>query len=496
MKRETTTGNTMADRLPAPSIVWFRRDLRLADNLAIQKAVAAGGPVLCLYLKEPQDALAGANGAAQAWWLHHSLAALDASLKARGTGLVTMSGDPRHVLEWLAEKIGAEAVFWNRRYDEPGREVDSEIKARLRDKGICAESCAGFLLHEPTRLKTKQGKHFSVYTPFWKAFEAAYEPQPAIAAPERIEAADVDIDVEPIESWRLLPTSPNWAEGFESEWRPGEDGAQALLNDFLAKSLTGYAERRDLPADGHTSRLSPHLAFGAISPHAVWRATVKVAGAKHPGDSERFRKELVWRDFAWHTLFHNPRLESVNLDRRFDSFPWTGTRQHLDAWKQGRTGYPVVDAGMRELWRTGTMHNRVRMIAASFLIKDLLIDWREGERWFRDTLVDADPASNSFNWQWVAGCGADAAPFFRIFNPMLQGDKFDSKGAYVRRWCPELAGLPDAMIHRPFDAGKDVLAKAGIVLGKDYPRPLVDHGEARDLALAALKATREEQTAP
>jgi deoxyribodipyrimidine photo-lyase len=223
---------------------------------------------------------------------------------------------------------------------------------------------------------------------------------------------------------------------------------------------------------------------------------MKAAGGRASGDGERFRKELAWRDFAWHTLFHNPRMDSVNLDRRFDSFPWTGKTSDLAAWKRGLTGYPVVDAGMRELWHTGTMHNRVRMITASFLIKDLLIDWREGERWFRDTLLDADAASNPFNWQWVAGCGADAAPFFRIFNPMLQGEKFDKKGDYVRRWCPELARLPDAVIHRPFEAGKDALAKAGIVLGKDYPTPVVDHGKARDNALAALRATRREPEEP
>lgn len=483
----------MTDDTPAPSILWFRRDLRLADNLALAKAVEAGGPVLCLYVKDPRDALAGANGAAQAWWLHHSLAALDASLRRRGNRLVMMSGDPRHLIEWLADRIGAGAVFWNRRYDPEAREIDSEIKARLRDKGLRAESCAGFLMHEPTRIQTKQGRHFSVYTPFWRAFEAVYEPQPEMKPPARIESTDVDLESEPLESWGLLPTRPNWADGFESEWQPGEDGAQALLKDFLKSKLAGYGEGRDLPADGHTSRLSPHLAFGEISPHAAWRATIKASRGHASEDNERFRKELVWRDFAWHTLFHNPRMESVNLDRRFDSFPWTGKKQDLEAWQKGLTGYPIVDAGMRELWRTGTMHNRVRMIAASFLIKDLLVDWREGERWFRDTLVDADSASNPFNWQWVAGCGADAAPFFRIFNPMLQGEKFDAKGDYVRRWCPELERLPNAVIHRPFEADRDVLAKAGIVLGKDYPKPIVDHGKARDAALAALKATREER---
>jgi deoxyribodipyrimidine photo-lyase len=474
-----------------PSIVWFRRDLRLADNLALSKAAAFGGPIICLYIREPGDALAGANGAAQAWWLHHSLSALDRALHDRGNRLVTMTGDPRHMVEWLVERTGAGAVFWNRRYDGAGRELDTEIKARLKEKGVRAESSPGFLLHDPTVLKTKQGRHYSVYTPFWRAFEAAYQPPEAIAAPKTIESGDFDLKIDPFGSWKLLPTKPDWAKRFESHWTPGEDGAQTLLKSFLKTRLDGYGERRDFPAETHTSRLAPHLSFGEISPHAIWRATESLKVDKE--DVARFRKEVVWRDFAWHTLFHNPRLDSINLDRRFDAFEWRSSKEKFDAWKRGLTGYPIVDAGMRELWQTGTMHNRVRMITASFLIKDLLIDWREGERWFRDTLVDADAASNPFNWQWVAGCGADASPFFRIFNPVLQGEKFDPEGAYVRRWCPELGKLPKALVHRPFDAGQCILKQAGITLGRDYPLPIVDHGEARDAALAALRATRSDE---
>ena len=474
----------------APSIVWFRRDLRLADNLALCKAIEADGPVICIYTREPGDAHAGANGAAQAWWLHNSLVELDRSLRDRGNRLLTVTGDPRHLIEWLVEKTGAGAVFWNRRYDGPGREIDSEIKARLRDKGIRAESSPGFLLHDPTVLKTKQGKHYAVYTPFWKAFESAYHPPEPIAAADHIPSGDFGVDCESIESWRLRHDKPNWAKGFESHWQPGESGAQALLEYFLRERLECYAEGRDFPADTHSSRLSPHLAFGEISPHAIWRQAESLTVDKE--DVTRFRKELVWRDFAWHTLFHNPRLDSVNLDRRFDSFKWDPSKTNFEAWTRGLTGYPIVDAGMRELWETGAMHNRVRMITASFLIKDLLIDWREGERWFRDTLVDADAASNPFNWQWVAGCGADASPFFRIFNPVLQGEKFDQEGKYVRRWCPELAALPDGFIHRPFEAQHEVLKKAGVMLGESYPKPIVDHQTARNLALAALRATRGE----
>lgn len=474
-----------------PSIVWFRRDLRLADNLALRKAIDTGAPVICLYIREPGDPLAGANGAAQAWWLHHSLCALDRSLRERGNRLQTMTGDPQHLIEWIVETTGAAGVYWNRRYDGPGREVDSDIKARLRDKGIRAESSPGVLLHDPTVLKTRQGRHFSVYTPFWRAFETAYQPPPSLEVPGRVESAETELECEDIDTWALLPKKPDWAKMFQSLWQPGESGAIAVLRSFLRK-LDGYGTRRDFPGEEATSGLSPHLAFGEISPHAIWRATVSYRGKASEDDIIRFRKELVWRDFAWHTLFHNSRLDHINLDRRFDSFPWRGSREDFDAWRRGRTGYPIVDAGLRELWATGTMHNRVRMIVASFLIKDLLIDWREGERWFRDTLVDADAASNPFNWQWVAGCGADASPFFRIFNPILQGEKFDPDGSYVRKWCPELAGLPDRFLHRPFEAPGDVLAAANLELGDQYPHPIVNHQEARDAALAALRRTRGE----
>jgi deoxyribodipyrimidine photo-lyase len=478
------------------SILWFRRDLRLTDNRALARALADGGRVLCVYIREPGDRHAGANGAAQAWWLHRSLSALDAALRARGNALTLLTGDPRHLLEWLVDRTGARAVFWNRRYDGPGREIDTEIKARLREKGVRAESASGFLLHDPTVLKTQQGRPFSVYTPFWKAFERDYTPPEAIAAPEHIPAPDLPSGTapegEPIESWALLPTRPDWAAGFGGYWQPGEDGAQKLLAAFLDRGLAAYGSRRDFPADTHTSRLSPHLAFGEISPHAVWITAGATGRRIESDDLLRFRKELVWRDFAWHILFHHPHLDETNLDRRFDGFAWKGSNEQFAAWCRGRTGYPIVDAGMRELWATGTMHNRIRMVAASFLIKDLLIDWRRGERFFRDTLVDADTASNPFNWQWVAGCGADAAPFFRIFNPILQGQKFDPEGHYVRRWCPELAHLPDEFVHRPFDAPAPVLATAGVVLGRTYPRPLVDHHAAKEAAMAALNATRQE----
>jgi len=472
----------------SPIILWFRRDLRLADNVALEKALSTGAPIIPLYIREPNDPHAGANGAAQAWWLRHSLAALDAELQKRGNRLLLLTGDPRHLIDWLVRDVGAQAVFWNRRYDGEGRETDTEIKAELRKAGTRAESSTGFLMHDPAVLQTRQGKRYAVYAPFWKSFSASYEPPSPLPAPKSIPAIDHGIESEYLDHWRLLPTHPDWAKGFSTLWQPGEAGADKCVEEFISGHLPGYGHQRDFPATPATSRLSPHLAFGEISPHALWRAA---ADTKSPSaDIERFRKEIVWREFAWHVYFHNPGMANTSLDHRFDRFGWKNAPDKLAAWQRGMTGYPIIDAGMRELWRTGTMHNRVRMIVASFLIKDLLIDWREGERWFRDTLLDADRASNAFNWQWVAGCGADAAPFFRIFNPVRQGETFDADGTYVRRWCPELAELPDRYIHKPYEAPQEVLGEAGIRLGETYPHPIADHTEAREAALAAFRATR------
>jgi deoxyribodipyrimidine photo-lyase len=470
-----------------PVILWFRRDLRLNDNLALQAALEAGQPVICIYIRENDAAHAGALGSAQGWWLHHSLEALDKSLEEAGNRLILLSGKPYDVLERLVEKTSAQSVFWNRRYDAGGIACDKDIKWRLRAKGISAKSFAGFLMHEPTRLLTKQGKHYSVFTPFWKAFETDFHPLDRLPAPKTISAPDDFPRSEALDHWNLVPKKPDWASGFADHWMPGEEGALARLDAFLDGDVTGYQENRDIPAKAATSRLSPHLAMGEISPHRIWHATAAPSDIRERQDVAAFRRELVWREFSWHLLFHKPDMPTVNLDRRFDAFEWHGDKKNLRAWQQGTTGYPIVDAGMRELWQTGFMHNRVRMIVASFLIKDLLIDWREGERWFRDTLVDIDCANNAMNWQWVAGCGADAAPWFRIFNPVRQGETFDRDGAYVRRFCPELAGLPDKYIHKPFEAPQAVLEKAGVTLGKDYPLPVVAHDEARERALAAFR---------
>jgi deoxyribodipyrimidine photo-lyase len=477
----------------APIIVWFRRDLRLADNLALQAALAAGGPVVCVYIREPGDPLAGALGSAQAWWLHHSLAALGRALENRGSHLLLLTGAPHEILTRLIAETGAGSVLWNRRYDPKGVELDTEIKSRLVAAGIEARSFAGFLLHEPTRLRTKQGKPFRVFTPFWRALEAMFEPIAPLPAPDKIPSLESKPASESLSHWHLLPTKPNWADGFAAWWQPGEDGAIARLDAFVDDGIVGYRENRDRPGIDATSGLSPHLAMGEISPHRIWAASLKASQTQPDIDASFFRRELVWRDFAWHSLVHQPDMASVNLDRRFDAFEWQQAPDALAAWKVGQTGYPIVDAGMRELWQTGAMHNRVRMITASFLIKHLLIDWRIGERWFADTLVDIDPAANAMNWQWVAGSGADASPWFRIFNPIKQGETFDPEGEYVYRYCPELKGLPPRYLHKPFDAPRSVLQSAGVRLGDTYPKPLVDHDWARHRALAAFTALPKSQ---
>jgi deoxyribodipyrimidine photo-lyase len=479
-----------ADANPV-SILWFRKDLRLRDNHALQAALADAGRVICIYVREPDDALAGALGRAQAWWLHHSLKALDADLRRRGNHLVLMTGKSMDIVAGLAARTGASRVVWNRRHDPEGIATDTRIKATLRARGLEVRSFGGQLLHDPTRLMTKTGTPYRVYTPFWRAIAASGEPDQPCEAPDSIPAPDTPPEGEDLASWNLLPEKPDWAASFSALWTPGEQGAIDKLASFIDGAMDGYKEKRDFPGTQATSLLSPHLALGEIAPARIWHATSGLPGQLASHDIIHFRKELVWRDFSWNLLFHNPDLASKNLNRRFDIFPWIAHGDHLKRWQQGMTGYPIVDAGMRQLWLHGWMHNRVRMVVASFLIKDLMIDWRLGEQWFRDTLVDADPASNAASWQWVAGSGADASPFFRVFNPVKQGETFDPDGDYVRTFVPELAGMPSSHIHRPFDAPVEMLATAGVKLGSTYPLPIVSHALARDRALAAFHELKD-----
>jgi deoxyribodipyrimidine photo-lyase len=421
------------------------------------------------------------------------LDALAASLKKLGGRLDILRGDPIELIPALAAAFDAKHVVWTRRYDAAGIDIDTQIKSALTAADITAESFNGQLLHEPWTVKTKTGSPFRVFTPFWRACQALAAPDEPQRAPRQLTAVPWSRSAPTrvgLDELGLLPTKPDWAGGLREEWTPGEAGAKQRLVDFLDDALLHYANERDLPSRASTSRLSPHLAFGEISPRQIWHAA-RHAAAKSGAAAQnvdKFLSEIGWREFSYHLLFHNPHLAQKNLQPRFDDFSWRSrARKDLRAWQRGMTGYPIVDAGMRELWRSGIMHNRVRMIAASFLIKHLMIDWREGERWFWDTLVDADPANNAASWQWVAGSGADAAPFFRIFNPILQGEKFDPDGDYVRRFMPELADCPSAFIHKPWLAPKAELQKAGIKLGETYPAPIVDHAEARERALAAFK---------
>ncbi len=485
------------------TLLWFRSDLRLADNPALAYAAASGEPVVPVFILDDQDCDAWAPGGASRWWLHGSLSALDHDLRKLGShGLILRRGPAQDAIAALVAQTQAKAVVWNRRYEPWAVALDGRIKAGLRAKGIEARSFNATLLCEPSTFANLQGQPYKVFTPFWKSLRATVPVPTPIAAPAHMTPLAKSLASDALASWALRPTRPDWAGGLNAHWTPGEAGAQARLQTFLDDGLLTYRERRNLPGQAGTSGLSPHLHFGEIGPWQVWRAAVTAASAQ-TGDPmtpgvETFLSEVAWREFSAHLLFHFPTLPTAPLRPQFERFPWRVDAKALSAWQKGLTGYPIVDAGMRQLWTTGWMHNRVRMIVASFLIKHLLLDWRDGEAWFWDTLVDADLASNAASWQWVAGSGADAAPYFRIFNPITQGEKFDPDGAYVRRWVPELGRLSNGVIHAPWTASAIELSAAQVRLGQDYPRPIVDHFVARARALEALahiKTDREQDVA-
>ncbi|MGE0733477.1 MAG: deoxyribodipyrimidine photo-lyase [Alphaproteobacteria bacterium] len=477
----------------APIIVWLRQDLRLNDNPALAAAVAAGAPIVPLYLLDDETPGPWRLGGASRWWLQHSLASLDRSLRRCGARLILRRGRAETVIRQLVDELRPRAVFWNRCYEPYAVARDAAIKRQLGAQSIGAESFNAGLLFEPWTVRTQSGTPFKVFTPFWQACLAAPDPTGPGKAPRRLRPPDAWPASDDLAAWRLLPRQPDWAGGLRATWTPGEDGAQAQLDHFFNNALADYRDGRDRPDREFTSRLSPHLHFGEIGPRQVWHAAraLSQAGARGLASAGgAFLRELGWREFCHHLLFHRPEMPTEPLRPAFARLAWRDDPAGLRAWQRGATGYPIVDAGMRQLWRTGWMHNRVRMIAASFLIKDLMIPWQRGEAWFWDTLVDADLANNAAGWQWVAGCGADAAPYFRIFNPLLQGEKFDPAGDYVRRYVPELAALPAKWIHRPFAAPKQILDAAGVRLGQTYPAPIVDHAAARDRALAAFAALR------
>ena len=473
------------------ALVWYRDDLRLSDHVALHAAAKSHASVAFVYVLDDRAPGIRPLGGAARWWLAQSLRALQASLRQRGASLVLRKGSAPAVIAALAREIGAEAVYWNEIAQAAHRAVEDQVAAALNEIGIATHRFPGDLLASPNQIRNKENRGLRVFTPFWRRVQALGDPPKPLPAPKTLKGV-ADLAGDRLEDWKLEPTRPDWAGGLRDNWQPGEASAQAALKAFLGGGIAGYSGDRDRPDRDGTSRLSPHLRFGEISPRQIWHAA-RFAAAEHPrlsADIEKFLSELGWREFCRHLLFDVPDLATRNLQPHFDSFPWKQDAKALRAWQRGLTGYPIVDAGMRELWHTGVMHNRVRMVVASFLVKHLLIDWREGERWFWDTLVDADAGSNPANWQWVAGSGADAAPYFRVFNPILQGEKFDPDGVYVRRWVPELAPLPDKLIHQPWTATPLELASAGIELGKTYPQPIVDHKAGRERALAAYATIR------
>jgi deoxyribodipyrimidine photo-lyase len=475
------------------SIVWFRQDLRLTDNPALAAALQRGGALMPLYIDSGAEEGTWAPGAASRWWLHQSLAALDADLRRRGSQLSYRRGPALQVLLALCRETGADAVYWNRRYEPEVMARDTGVEEALRSKGILAESRNGALLVEPWRIATHSGGPFQVFTPFWRRMLAEPVPPAPAAAPARLPAPVAWPQSLTLAALELLPRT-HWYAALAAAWSPGEAGAAQRLDHFVEANLKAYADCRDRPAIAGTSRLSPYLHHGELSPRQVWHAVLRGAGRCGLGSAEaragKFLAELIWREFSYHLLYHFPDTPTAPLRAQFRRFPWRDDPAALHAWQQGRTGVPLVDAGMRELWATGWMHNRVRMIAASFLVKNLRLPWLAGARWFWDTLVDADLAANTQGWQWTAGCGADAAPYFRVFNPVTQSRRFDPQGQYLRRWLPELARLDDRQIHAPWLAAPAQLAAAGAQLGRDYPLPIVDLQQSRTAALAAFQQTR------
>lgn len=464
------------------AIVWFRRDLRLADNPALSAALESGESILPVFIFDDEGEGDWPDGAASKWWLHHSLKALDGDLRALGSRLMILSGASETVLLKLCQDLDVYSVYWNRRYEPAIVERDTKIKKRLSENGVQARSFNGSLLHSPLSITNKSGTPFKVFTPFWKHIRNLGTRKP-LPRPGKLNAVEESVRGEALDAFELLPKI-KWDEGFYEKWTPGERAAGEALATFAKGAVKRYAKDRDTPSVRGVSRLSPYLHFGELSPNQIWHGL-------ESDSHEPYLRQIAWREFAHHLLFHFKDTPDKPLRPEFAAFPWKRDEALLKAWQRGETGYPIVDAGMRELWRTGWMHNRVRMIASSFLVKHLLQPWQDGAAWFWDTLVDADLANNTMGWQWVAGCGADAAPYFRIFNPITQGERFDGAGEYTRRWVPELKDLPDKYLFQPWEAPAALLERAEVDLGGNYPLPIVKHAEGRQGALDAYAAMRD-----
>jgi len=480
----------------SPVLLWFRRDLRVADNLALQAACESGRAVIPIFIWAPGEEAPWEPGGASNWWLHHALESLRSSLEKLGSKLIVRRGPTVEAITRLVSETGATTIYWNRLYEPAITERDIRIKNWLRGSGVEASSFNAALMFEPDTVQTRLGTPYTVFTPYWRACMDAPPPEAPVPAPKRLAAPAQFPESLRVEELGLLP-KVDWAGGMRKSWEVSESAAISMGENFARNAVQEYSDERDRPDHQGTSRMSPYLHFGQIGPRQLWHM-VKLQSSKgaRSGESSEdcYLRELGWREFAHSLLHYFPATTEKPLRSSFEAFPWRHDEKSILAWQRGRTGYPIVDAGMHELWTTGWMHNRVRMVVASFLVKHLLIHWSHGARWFWDTLVDADLASNTLGWQWTAGCGADAAPYFRVFNPILQGEKFDPNGAYVRRWLPALAGLPSAWIHKPFEAPKNVLASANVVLGGNYPNPIVEHKYGRDRALAAYDFVKKPET--
>ncbi len=470
-----------------PSLLLINQTLRVQDNPALTHAISGDAPLIALYVF---DTNMRKMGGASKWWLHHSLVSLHKKLETLRIPLILKKGDSFSIIQKITDDYEINGVYWNREYDSHGIALGKELKQWADRKGLDCQSFNASLLHEPSLIKNKQDGTFKVFSPFWKTILKADEPLPNLPIPKPAHYYENPVESDDLNNWCLLPKKPDWAHSFFNYWQPGEDGAHLKLSKFLSNTLERYKQGRDFPDYQTTSLLSPHLRFGEISPRQIWHAVKKFSKLTGAHNADKYLSEIGWREFSHYLLFYNPNLHQENFNKKFNRLEWNDaedSKKFIKSWQQGLTGYPLIDAGMRELWQTGYMHNRVRMVAASFLVKHLLIDWREGEKWFWDTLVDACPANNAASWQWVAGTGADAAPYFRIFNPVLQSQKFDPEGNYIRRFVPELNALPVKLIHAPWEAKQSELSHFKIELGKTYPYPIIDHKEARNKALAAFE---------
>ncbi len=477
----------------APTLLWFRRDLRLQDTSALEAAIERGQPIVPVYIWAPHEEGDWPLGSAAQWWLHHALADLSKKLDEAGLTLVLRHGDSLQVLRALVEETGAEALYWNRRYEPVIRERDGTIKKALTDDGLDARSFQSHVLFEPHTIQNKSGKPFQVFSPFWRACQTLDFPEPPAIDLKQARAPKRTPESDPLDSLELLPQI-RWDEGLAAFWDPTLDGAEKRLSEFLENAVHDYGDLRNRPDIDGSSRLSPYLAHGQLGPRQIVARVYEVGDRRAKG-IKKFVDEIGWREFSYHLLYHFPDTPEEPLRPEFAHFPWDDNQDLLTAWQKGRTGYPLVDAGLRQLWQTGWMHNRTRMNVASLLVKHLLLPWQEGARWFWDCLVDADLANNTQGWQWAGGCGADAAPYFRIFNPMMQGERFDPNGDYIRTYIPELKDLPQSVIHQPWEASAEQLSAAGVVLGETYPEPIIDHKAGRARALEAFEKLKELRSA-